>query len=64
MKCCFRRHQFKHAWDQVVGGLVGRYCICKHCNEIWVIWWHWDIKRIERTYRRRIRSKWSLNYFI
>lgn len=40
MKCFLKKHQFKHFYDRVVGGLIARHVICKKCNTEYALWWH------------------------
>jgi len=42
MKCLFKKHKFKHCYDVVIGGTLGRHLICENCYIEYAILWHVD----------------------
>lgn len=57
MKCWFKKHKFKYAYDVIMGGILGRHIICKNCNLEYSLWWHIEKPRKPNYKTIRIKIK-------
>ena len=57
MKCLFRRHKFRHYWDQpIVAAFMVRHVRCERCQLHMVI--VWASKEAYMRLGKRPRFKW------
>lgn len=55
MKCLFRKHKFKHIWDQPIGALIFRHVRCVNCEA----WWSLTVPmyKADRRHYKALRMK-------